>query len=430
MAIGPEPAASPAAQLEPVAAAAPQRTIVLGFLFVLSIISSIDRICISVAGKTIQEEMHLSPSQWGWVLGAFVAAYAIFEIPTGSSGDRVGPRRVLTRIVIWWSIFTALSGAARNVWQLIITRFMLGAGEAGAYPNSTVAISRWFPRFERARAQAIVWMGSRIGSAIAPLVILPIQAAFGWRWSFALFGAVGIVWAVAWWFWFRDSPAEKAGKAAAAGDAPPVKEHVRLPWRQIFGSGNFWWVMLMYHAHCWSAFFFLTWLHTFLQNGRGYTRTDLLQLSWLPFVCGALATLLGGTCSDLLVKRIGLKWGRRWIGIVGHAVASVFLLLAFFTPDKFATIAFLAIAYAGSDFMLPVAWAVCLDIGGKKAGAVSGAMNTAGQIGSFLTTVLFGQLISAFGSYDVPLIPIIVMSTISALAWFKIDPTQPLEKEA
>lgn len=418
---------SPSIQVEPQTPPAPQRSIVLGFLFVLSIISSIDRICISVAGKTIEDEMQLSASQWGWVLGAFVAAYAIFEIPSGSSGDRLGPRKVLTRIVVWWSIFTALSGMARNVWQLIMTRFMLGAGEAGAYPNSTVAISRWFPRFERARAQGIVWMGSRIGSAIAPLAILPIQATFGWRWSFVLFGFVGIVWAGAWWIWFRDSPTEKKRAGQSSPPAPAEREHVSTPWRRIFGSRNLWWVMLMYHAHCWSAFFFLTWLHTFLQNGRGYTRTDLLQLSWLPFICGALANFLGGICSDLLVKRMGLKWGRRWIGIVGHGIATVFLALAFLTQDKVWTIAFLAVAYAGSDFMLPVAWAVCLDVGGQKAGAVSGAMNTAGQIGSFLTTVLFGQLTSAFGSYDLPLIPIIVMSTVSALAWLKIDPTQRLE---
>ena len=408
-----------------------RRYVVLTLLFLLSIISYVDRVCISVAGKTIQDEMRLSPAQWGWVLGAFVAAYALFEIPTGSLGDRLGPRRVLTRIVVWWSVFTSLSGAAANAWQLVVTRFMLGAGEAGAYPNSSVAIARWFPKVERARAQGVVWMGSRIGSALAPVLVIPVQVAFGWRWSFALFGLVGVVWAIVWHAWFRDRPSEQDGASAAdvadAGPLPAAAGHTAMPWRRVLASPNLWWLMLMYHAHCWSAFFFLTWLHTFLQNGRGYTRSDLLQLSWLPFVCGALANLGGGICSDALVKRIGLKWGRRWIGLVGHGVATVFLALAFFTHDKVATITFLAIAYAGSDFMLPVAWAVCLDIGGDRAGAVSGAMNTAGQFGSFLSTVLFGHLISAFGSYDLPLVPIIVMSAISTVAWLKIDPTRLLE---
>ena len=406
---------------------------VLGFLGVFAIITFVDRICISIAAKEIQSDLGLSPGEWGWVLGAFVLAYAVFEIPTGAMGDRLGPRRVITRIVLWWSAFTALTGAAIGFWSLVACRFLFGVGEAGAYPNCSAAIVRWFPKVERARAQGFVWMMSKLGAALAPLLVIPLQHAFGWRVSFVVFGLAGVVWALAWYSWFRDTPAAKPGISAAertelAGLEPPGR-HDNLPWRQVLSRPNLWWVMLMYHTHCWSAFFFLTWLHIFLENGRGYTKTDLLQLSWIPFVCGAGANLLGGIVSDLLVKRIGLKWGRRAVGMVGHGVTSVFLAAALLTDDKHWTVAFLALAYAGSDFMLPVAWAVCLDIGGKHAGAITGAMNTAGQAGSFLTTVLFGHLVSAFGSYDLPLVPIVVMSVLSTVVWLKIDPTSSLFNE-
>lgn len=406
---------------------------VLGFLFFLSVITYIDRVCISVAGKTMQEDLGISPERWGWILGAFAISYAAFEIPSGSMGDRIGPRKVLTRIVVWWSAFTSLTGIVRSFPALLGVRFMFGAGEAGAYPNSSAAISRWFPFVERARAHGLVWMASRVGGAISPLLVVPIQAAYGWRASFMVFGVMGIVWAAAWYWWFRDHPSEKEGVTAAemkeidTGAKPEA--HVGLPWGQALRSPNLWWIMLMYHTYCWGSFFYLSWLHTFLENGRGFSKADLVAYSWLPFVFGGTANMLGGITSDYMVKRVGLKWGRRLCGLIGLGASAIFLLATTLTQDKVASVLLLALGYAGSDFMLPVAWAVCLDVGRKYAGAVTGAMNTAGQIGSFLTSVSFGYLVTYFGSYDAPLIPMGILTGISALLWLKIDPTHQLVKE-
>ena len=130
-----------------------KRSGVLLLLVLLAVITFLDRLCIAVAGTRIQDELGISPERWGWILGAFVLSYGIFEIPTGAHGDRFGQRKVLTRVVVWWSAFTALTGAAHNFWQLILTRFLFGAGEAGAYPNASGVIARWFPKSERARAQ-------------------------------------------------------------------------------------------------------------------------------------------------------------------------------------------------------------------------------------------------------------------------------------
>jgi sugar phosphate permease len=403
---------------------------VLGFLFSLSVITYLDRVCISVAGKTIQEDLGLTLQQWGWVLGAFVISYGMFEVPSGALGDRMGPRRVLTRIVAWWSVFTALTGLVQGFRQLVVVRFLFGAGEAGAFPNCSAAIVRWFPVVERARAQGVVWMASRIGGALSPLLVIPLQQAFGWRVSFYVFGCVGLIWAVLWFRWFRDHPADQAGITAneRAEIGPDVRTvtPVATPWRQLFGQANLWWIMLMYHANAWCGFFFLTWLHTFLANGRGYTPQDLVAYSWLPFVFGAVANLAGGCASDALVKRLGLKRARRLLGCGAYLATAGFVLATIATDDKVLSVVFLALGYGCSDFALPGAWAVCLDVGGKHAGTVTGAMNMAGQLGSFLTTVLFGYIVAVFGSYNAPLVPIAVMSVIGALAWLKIDPTKPL----
>jgi ACS family glucarate transporter-like MFS transporter len=404
---------------------------VLSFLFLLSIITYIDRVCISVAGPEMQRDLSITPEMWGWVTGVFAISYAAFEIPTGALGDRIGPRRVLTRIVVWWSAFTSLTGVVSNYFLLLLTRFMFGAGEAGAYPNSSASISRWFPATERARATGVVWMASRVGGALSPILVVPIQQAYGWRMSFYLFGIMGVVWAVAWYWWFRDHPSEKPGVTRAeieeigAGGAKP--SHRGLPWGQVLRQGNLWWIMLMYHTYCWGSYFYLSWLHTFLAKGRGFDSGDLLKYSWLPFAFGGTANLLGGYVSDVLVKRVGLTWGRRACGMIGLGASAIFILCTTFTDNKILSVVFLALGYAGSDFMLPVAWAVCLDVGKKYAGAVSGAMNTAGQVGSFLTSVAFGKIVAVYGrNYDAPLYPMAAMTAVSALLWLKIKPHQPL----
>jgi len=411
----------------------PHRFRVLALLFFGSLIVYTDRLCISVAGKSIQEELGITLRQWGWVLGAFVLSYGLFEIPSGALGDKYGPRKMLTRIIAWWSSFAILTGVAQSFRQLLVIRFLFGAGEAGAFPNFSAAIARWFPMHERARAQSIVWMASRLGGALSPLLVIPVQRVWGWRAAFFMFGVIGAIWAAIWFAWFRDDPRRKKNitpaEIAIIKPTAASAHEKKIPWGQVFSKPNMWWIMLMYHANAWCGFFYLTWMHTFLANGRGFTAGDLLKFSWLPFVFGAIANVLGGITSDRLVKRVGLKWGRRAVGFGGFGIATFFLALTIFTQGKLATIVCLALAYGFSDFALPVAWAVCLDVGRDNAGLVTGAMNMAAQFGSFLTTVLFGYIVVAFGTYNAPLVPIAIMSLVATLAWLKIDPTRPLVVE-
>jgi MFS family permease len=363
----------------------------------------------------------------------FTISYALFEIPSGALGDRIGARKVLTRIVVWWSAFTTLTGAVSNYYMLLLVRFLFGAGEAGAYPNSSSSISRWFPTAERGRAHGIVWMASRLGGAISPLLVVPIQMAYGWRMSFYVFGVVGVIWAIVWFTWYRDYPTEKPGvtreeiKEIGAGGARSA--HHGLPWGTALKSWNLWKIMLMYHTYCWGSYFYLSWLHTYLQKGRGFTEGEMKIYSMLPFIAGAFGNLLGGAVSDSLVRHHGLRIGRRTVGAAGLALSGLCMFGTAFTPVKEMAVVFLTLGYFSMDCMLPVSWAICLDVGRRYAGAVTGAMNMAGQVGSFLSSVAFGYLVSAWDSYNKPLIPFAAMLMVSAFIFTRIDPTEELIPE-
>src|SRR5262245_2819150 len=406
---------------------------VLILLFFLSIITYLDRVCISVAGPRMQSELGITPERWGWIVGAFTLSYAIFEIPSGALGDRIGARRVLTRIVVWWSAFTSLTGMVSNFFALLFTRFMFGAGEAGAYPNSSSSISRWFPMAERARAHSVVWMASRVGGAITPLLVVPIQIAYGWRTTFLIFGLVGVVWAAIWYWWYRDHPSQKENitkqelKEIGAADIPEVRHG--LPWNLALRQWNFWKIMLMYHTYCWGSFFYLTWLPTYLEKGRGLAENEMKVMASLPFLAGACGNLFGGWLSDRLVKHRGLTWGRRSVGTAGLTLSAIFMLSAALTPNKYAAVVFLTLGYGSMDCMLPVSWAVCLDVGKKYAGSVSGAMNMAGQVGSFAISLTFGYIVNYFGNFNAPLFPMAALLFISALFFIRIDPTKQLIPE-
>ena len=293
---------------------------VLTLLATLSVVTYLDRVCISVAGPRIQTDLHLSAQDWGLVIGAFAIAYALFEIPSGYLADRLGARVMLTRIVLWWSVFTTLTGFASKLWPLMIIRFFFGAGEAGAYPTVSTSVFRWFPAVERGRAFGVILLSSQLGGAIAPLLIVPMQVRFGWRASFYLFGIIGAAWAFGWWRWYRNRPEEKAGinadeldEIGLPVDAPPIG----FPWRAMGANKSLWAIMAMAFVSFYSFYFFLFWLPMYMMRARGFTESET-KLSALPFVLGAIANLSGGYVRDAAVRRWGLKWGTRVVGIGGR----------------------------------------------------------------------------------------------------------------
>jgi predicted MFS family arabinose efflux permease len=271
-------------------------------------------------------------------------------------------------------------------------------------------------------------MAGQLGGAFAPLLVVPIQVHYGWRASFFMFGILGVAWSVIWFRWFRDSPAEKAGVTKAELEETRgliAKAHQKLPWGVALRSGNFWATMSVALCYVYTYYFFQSWFHTFLVKARGYSENDLL-LSSLPFFVAACANCAGGFVSNALVKKVGLKWGRCAIGVFGLGIAGLSAVAVMVTPSQLGTMILLSLMYAGITFQQPIMFAVCLDIGGAYAGAMVGAMNTASQVGSLLSSLAFGYLVAHTGSYNVPFIPMAALLLLGAGLWIKVDPTEQL----
>ena len=284
---------------------------VLLFLVVLAIITFLDRISISVAAPRIQQELGIPPERWGWILGAFLLAYGLFEVPTGALGDRGGQRSVLMRIVLWWSAFTGLTGLARSFPVMLVTRFLFGAGEAGAYPNIAGALGCWFPVGERARTQGFIWSASRLGGALAPLIVVPLQISIGWRAAFGVLGLLGVAWAICWRAWYHDRPSEQPGitpeeleeietgglRAGLSGG------HAEIPWRMLLSRSQLWLIFAMYFFQAFGSWFYFGWFPVYLMKGAGFTEKEMGLFTALPFLMGAAGNLAGGFLSDAMVGR-------------------------------------------------------------------------------------------------------------------------------
>ena len=409
----------------------PTRHKVLGYLFVLMLITYLDRVCFSTTAGAMADELGLSLEQIGMAGSFFVLGYVLFEIPGGWLADRYGARMMLTRIVVWWSAFTALTGAALNFTALVAIRFLFGCGEAGAFPGSTSAIARWFPRHELGRAQSIVMFGSRIGFAMTSWIVIALMTAHGWRSVYWIFAVLGLAWAVGWGAWFRDTPEGHAGVDEA--ELALIREHrsagshgSKIHWGALLTDRNVWALCGMYSGYTWGLYFYIQWLPTYLERARGLELPEIGPMAAAVLLSGAAANLLGGWVSDRLVPRLGIRAARRIPAIAGLLAAGVFLALAATTSDNTLSLVFLGLSFGSAELILAVTWATCLDIGGSAAGVVSGTMNSLGQVGGALAPWLIGLMVDRTGSWQPPLLVSSAYYLASALLWLLIEPNRRL----
>ena len=409
---------------------------VIVFAITLAIITYIDRVCISKAAPLIQHDLGFSKQQMGWVFSAFTLAYALFEIPGGWLGDKLGPRRVLMRVVAFWSVFTAATGYAWNLASMMVFRFLFGAGEAGAFPNITKMFTIWLPQKERGLAQGITWLSARWGGAFTPLLVLWVLQYVSWRHAFMIFGCLGIVWAVIFHVWFRDNPRHHPGMNEAEltlldGAEKNLDSHAAIPWRKFFTTPTVLLLWLYYFCISYVWYFYITWLPTYMKEALHLDGAKSALLGGLPLFLGGIGCFLGGWIAKRITPSVGgLGRARRIVGICGMIGAAGLLVASTFLRDP--TLAMIAMGLSGfcNDLSMPGAWGACMDVGGKVAGSLSGSMNMMGNLGGFLGPVAVPYLLTLSGNdWNVPIYVAAITYLISMLCWCFIDPVTPLEAE-
>ncbi len=414
----------------------PQRYWLIAGTFCLSVLLYVDRICISVAKEDIAADLSLSDTQMGWVLSAFALGYALLQTPSGWLGDRFGPRRVLSAIVVIWSLFTGLTAVAFNFPTLLVTRLLFGAGEAGAFPGIARATYSWIPMQERGLAQGINFSGSRAGGVLALSVIPVAVASLGWRLSFVVLMIIGIVWATFWYWWFRDDPTEhgriervELDYILANRQPSQAKQHrlKELSLADIAAVPSMWLVSAQYFASNFTFFFCLTWLFPHLKRTYNLSGWEAGMYSAAPLAFGALGNWFSGWLVDRMFRQGSWVLSRRLPAMIGFALAAAGVAGSVFASSPLTSIVWFCLAIFGADMTLAPSWSFCIDIGKQRAGVVSGTMNMAGNFGSFLTAIAFPYLAKWTGSYTPFFIVAAGLNTIAIALWLLLDPRRTLE---
>ena len=405
------------------------------FAVTLAVVTYIDRVCIAAVAPLIQHDLHLNDKQMGWCFGAFALAYALFEMPGGFLGDRLGPRKVLLRIVAWWSFFTAATGWAFSLVSLMATRFLFGMGEAGCFPNLTRAFHTWLPPKERVRAQGTLWLSARWGGAFTPPLVIWVVSMVGWRQAFGIFGCLGLVWAVAFWAWFRDNPADhpklnEAERELLRHEAGKPKAEAKISWSRLLRSRAVWMLCWQYFFLSYGWYFYITWLPSYLRRGRHMEIGQSAWLGVLPLFFGGIGNMAGVLLGARLAKITGsVPRARRYVAYIGFGGASAFLLLSTLLRNPVMAVLAIALASFSNDLVMPGAWSTAMDIGGVYCGTVSGAMNMWGNLAGFVAPIMTGYLLDwGMGDWDLTFYVSAGIYLMGIVCWAFLDSSATLEK--
>ena len=412
------------------------RWLIIWMCFLANAISFIDRANLSIAAPAIRADLNIDAATMGWVLSTFFWTYAIMQLPAGWLIDKVGVRISLAFAVVWWSLFTAATGAARGVWQFVAARLMLGVGEAASLPAFTKTAFNWFPRSERGLACSIFNSGSTAGSALSLPLVTALILFVGWRGAFVVTGALGLIWTLAWWFIYRDpeqyraiAPRQVDALLAARG-TPATVVTQKISWLDLFRYRSIWGLMIGLFCLNFAIYFYITWFPSYLLQARGFSLQALGTIGALPAVMAVVGAWVGGYASDRLIRMGWSHTAARKTCLVGGMAMASSIALAAFVDSNWACLALLTLAYASLSFTGANVWTVASEIAPTPGhvASIGGIQNFAGNLAGIIISVFTGQMLALTkGSFLIPLVTAGGLCLVGALSYlFVVGKVEPL----
>ena len=417
---------------------------ILALLGLIAALSYVDRLNLSIAGKHVQDEFAFSTETMGWILSSFVLGYALFQVPAGWLGDRFGARGVLTAAIFFWSAMTAATALAPRLpvaewlsvaWSFAVFRFLVGVGEATVFPNISRMTAFWMSARERGLASSLWLVGIGLGGIVTPLLVARASEAWGWRASFHVCAAIGVILALLWRFYATNHPEDHPRVRAAELDlirlgrdpGTPVPGYGSTPWRKILTNPSACALILSYFFIAYPAYVFYTWFFIYLVRVRGLSVEQGSLWGSAPFIAIMLLAPLGGWVSDRAVARFGKRRGRQLAVAVGVTASALMMWIGGHAADNTAAILLLAGASGFNLFATANWWAVSNDLTRQHAGALSGLMNMSGNLGGWLSPIITAYIATRVG-WEQALDFAALATLLSGLWWLPIDAGHDLDR--
>jgi MFS family permease len=381
--------------------------IVLGLLCMMYLITYVDRVNIATAADAIRRELGISNTALGVLQSAFGYPYLLFQIFGGWVGDRFGPRRTLFLCGIVWASATILTGLAGGFATLFLCRVLVGVGEGATFPVATRAMQNWTPLGRRGFAQGLTHAFARLGNALTPPIVAWLITIVAWRGSFVALGVASLAWVTAWFWYFRDQPADHPAISREELDAlpgrgvPERKQRPQVPWARL--TRRMAPVTIVYFCYGWTLWLYLTWLPSYFLHEYQYDLRRSALFTSAVFFAGVVGDYLGGVVSDRILERTGdLQKARRNVVMAGFLGSFVCLLPVFITHDLVAIILALGAAFFCAEIVIGPMWSIPMDFAGKFSGTAAGMMNTGSALAAILSPIAFGFIIDATGNWQLP----------------------------
>lgn len=399
--------------------------LVLFTICLMYLIFYVDRVNLSTAAPIMQKDLGLTATQLGIAFSAFAYPYAFFQIAGGWLGDRLGPRVTLLLCALLVAASTIWTGLVGGLVGLFLSRLALGIGEGPAFPTATRALSNWMRPDQRGFAQGITHAFSRFGNAVTPPLIAFLVVAFSWRASFYVLGAASLIWAVLWWFYFRDDPRThpQITPQDLEGLPPASVAAVRkdVPWGPLLK--RIMPVTLTDFCYGWILWLYLNWLPSFFMHEFKLDIKKSALFAAGVFFAGVVGDTVGGVLSDRILKKTGnVGKARISVIVIGFLGSFCFMLPIVFVHDLTTVAICLSLAFFFAELIVAPIWAIPMDIAPQYSGSASGFMNFGFGMAGIISPVVFGWAIDLTGRWDVPFIASLGVLLLGAALAFTTNP--------